>query len=115
MHFPSISALVPFYSQFFYDKATQNLYYFHNASGAPPSDLVFIATHLKTLFQIEGSARNYTKGITLRGLTLTAAAYTCALKRERKRERERERDIKKLKVHGERRGKKNIQLCIEFL
>jgi len=62
--------------EFFYDPKTSNLYYFHNASGAPPTDLVFTATNLKTVVSITGTKAAPAKGITVRGVTLTAAAYT---------------------------------------
>ena len=65
--------------QFYYDPKTSNLYYFHNASGAPPTDLVFTATNLKTVVSITGTKAAPAKGITVRGVTLTAAAYTCTL------------------------------------
>lgn len=64
--------------EFFYNKTTQQLYYFHNATvgTAPPASAQFVATNLEVLVNLTGSQGAPVKGVTFRGITFTAAAYT---------------------------------------
>ena len=42
-------------NEYFFDAASGLLYYFHNATGAPPPSTVFVTPILSQLFVLEGS------------------------------------------------------------
>lgn len=42
-------------SEFYYDAPNQQLYLFWNATGAPPANVQFVATHLETLISVVGT------------------------------------------------------------
>ena len=54
-------------AEFFFDKATGELFYFHNATAGvsiPPS-MTFEATKLKTIMRVDGNLSHPVKGIAL--------------------------------------------------
>lgn len=65
-------------NEFFYDPKAQNLYYYNNGTGAPPST-GFVVTNLKVLIAASGTMAKPVKGIQFKGLTFQNAAYTCIL------------------------------------
>lgn len=66
-----------FPAEFFYDAPNQKLYYFNNATGAPPSDnQSFVATNLKVLFNVTGSQQSPVTGLAFHNITFQNAAYT---------------------------------------
>ena len=62
--------------EFYFDAATQTLFYFHNASAGtpPPAGWAFEAPMLHTLVNVSGSSAAPVENITLLGLMLTGAA-----------------------------------------
>ena len=62
--------------EFFYDAAAQRLFFFHNASAGepPPPGWAFEVPLLRCLIQVAGTPDAPVTGVTLAGLTLTAAA-----------------------------------------
>ena len=67
-----------FPNEYFYNRDTGKLYYFHNASSgtAPPSGFQFVAANLKTLVNITGSKAAPVVNFTIQNVVLTGAAYT---------------------------------------
>ena len=65
-----------FPEEFFYDRTSKKLYFFHNGTGAPPTDMKFVATHFQTLIDVQGSMSSPVRNITLQGIKFTGAAYT---------------------------------------
>lgn len=63
-------------SEFFYDKSTQNLFFYYNGTGAPPVDATFVVPQLRTLVNLTGTQWNPVRGVTHSGITYTAARYT---------------------------------------
>ena len=64
--------------EWYYDKKTNYLYYFHNISDKiPPSDdTMFIVTHNNVLFNISGNQTNPVKNVSIKGLTIRDTRYT---------------------------------------
>jgi hypothetical protein len=62
--------------EFYFDAASQTLFYFHNATAGtpPPAGWVFEAPLLHALINVTGSAAAPVANVTLLGLTLTGAA-----------------------------------------
>ena len=62
--------------EFYFDAATQMLYYYHNASAGtpPPANWAWEAPMLHALINVTGSASAPVENITMLGLTLTGAA-----------------------------------------
>ena len=63
-------------NEFFWDKATQKLYYYHNATGPPPLGASYEVPQQRTLFNLNASRWRPIRDVTIRGLTLTATRYT---------------------------------------
>ena len=63
-------------NEYFFNPKTGQLYYFHNGTGPPPSDYVFVAADLKTLIKITGSKDDPVNNVTLQNIVLTSSAYT---------------------------------------
>ena len=62
--------------EFYFDAATQRLYYFHNASQGtpPPADWTFEAPMLACLINVSGTATSPVTDIYISGITFTGAA-----------------------------------------
>eukprot|EP01064_Diplonema_japonicum_P030955 TRINITY_DN539_c0_g1_i1.p1 TRINITY_DN539_c0_g1~~TRINITY_DN539_c0_g1_i1.p1 ORF type:complete len:807 (+),score=265.40 TRINITY_DN539_c0_g1_i1:43-2463(+) len=64
-------------NEFFYDRAAKKMYFYHNATGAPPADGEYVIPQIKTLFNLTAETRwNPIVGVTIRGLKMTATRYT---------------------------------------
>eukprot|EP01061_Rhynchopus_euleeides_P019318 TRINITY_DN3171_c2_g1_i1.p1 TRINITY_DN3171_c2_g1~~TRINITY_DN3171_c2_g1_i1.p1 ORF type:complete len:815 (+),score=298.15 TRINITY_DN3171_c2_g1_i1:44-2446(+) len=64
-------------NEFFFDKAGKKVYFYHNATGAPPADAEYVAPQIKTLFNLTAETRwRPIRGVTIRGLKLTGTRYT---------------------------------------
>merc|ERR1740130_502527 len=62
--------------EFFFDKATGELYLFYNGTGAPPADMEVVVPQVKTLLNISGTQWAPVKDLTLDGLTFKSSRYT---------------------------------------
>ena len=65
--------------EFFFDTHAKKVYLYHNASNnaPPPADGEYVAPQLATLFNVTSTSRwNPVRGVTLRGVELTASRYT---------------------------------------
>jgi len=62
--------------EFFFDKATGELYLFYNGTGAPPADMEVVVPQVKTLLNISGTQWAPVKDVTLDGLTFKSSRYT---------------------------------------
>ena len=65
-------------NEWFYDEDSKTLYHFYNATSGtvPPSDVLYVATQLKTLISINGSMSNPVEDITIHGVNFRDTAYT---------------------------------------
>eukprot|EP01084_Bolivina_argentea_P066972 122073_1 len=65
-------------TEYFYNRTTRKLYYFHNdtTQTPPPSTMQFVATYNKRLFNITGTMDKPVKGITIQGITMRDTPYT---------------------------------------
>jgi hypothetical protein len=63
-------------NEFFWDKGSQKLYYYHNATGAPGSSVSYEVPQQRTLFNMNASRWQPIQDVTIRGLTLTGTRYT---------------------------------------
>ena len=65
-------------TEWYFDKQTKLLYYYHNASVGtpPPNDLHFTATQVKVLFNITGTQEKPIESVSFQGLGFRDTAYT---------------------------------------
>lgn len=64
-------------TEYFYNRTTKQLYYYNNATGAPPANYQFVATSLFTLFNVLGeSPENPVVNVTFSGLNFSTTAVT---------------------------------------
>ena len=63
-------------NEYYYERATGRLYYYHNGTGAPPQGLRFEALRNRVLVRVAGARDRPVSGVHFRGLTFTAAAAT---------------------------------------
>eukprot|EP00755_Sulcionema_specki_P006716 Sspe_Gene.36222::Locus_17526_Transcript_1_1_Confidence_1.000_Length_2168::g.36222::m.36222 len=63
-------------NEYFFDRETGQLYYYYNGTGAPPADLQFEATKLKTLVSVVGTQKEPVRGHRYKGVTFRDTAYT---------------------------------------
>lgn len=62
--------------EWFYDQRTAQLYFVHNATGAPPASLEFEVVMTKVLLNYSGSQSKPITNVSVRGMTLRDTAYT---------------------------------------
>jgi len=63
-------------NEFFYDREQQTLYFYYNGTGTPPVDATYEVPNVRTLFNLSASQWDPIRGVTFRGLTMTATRYT---------------------------------------
>jgi hypothetical protein len=62
--------------EFFWDKASGNLYLYHNGTGSPPLDLEVVVPQQRVLMNITGTQWDPVRNVTVDGVTFKAARYT---------------------------------------
>ena len=63
-------------NEYFYNESTHVLYYYHNATGAPPASMHFEAAVNQTLVSLSGTQAKPVKGVQFQGITFRDSAYT---------------------------------------
>jgi hypothetical protein len=63
-------------NEYFYDTNSKQLYYFYNGTTSPPPTDIYVATNLKTLFQVTGTEGSRVQNLTFSGIQFTGGAYT---------------------------------------
>ena len=64
--------------QWFFNKTTKTLYYWHNATAGtpPPADTEFVATKTKVLINVSGTQQTPVRDFTFRGIEVRDTALT---------------------------------------
>jgi len=62
--------------EFFFDQRTKQLYLYHNGTGAPPADAVFVVPQKQVLVNVPGTQWNPVKNMKFQGIKFSASAQT---------------------------------------